>query len=672
MRRLIVHGVVVALLALATACSSASGPQHVAMPSSSTSPLMVPDPTPETVAEVERVEVGRAGATVAALGAEVRVPADAVPAGETVQVVVRHPIGKHAGEIFGPSVEILHRSPLALPLRLSWSISALTAEQRSSLVLTRWDATVRAWQWTPEPVTIVGDTITVEVRQFSILNWIADLGQWVGEHTGARAGEPQCNGRALPSWVKETVDPDQGLSAAAIRVCFEPDRNDVVTVRVVNNRTFTQRLTITDGGQAWAWTWPGVQTYGASAIVYLGARPVFDSPTTFLVPPLTEVTFGIDRPNAPGPAFIKITSYVDFPSVLVDVASYVVDHLHIDFRGNPLAGAFVQALLECGGKEVAGVPSKDGLEAVAQAAVRAVGTCSIEMMRPASTFGARYEALVQQAIRANPVAADTLAKSHRVIHEIAGKFALIQAGQILFYLSDQASNAIVGPLSLAIRGSGRPQDLGAWSATCGDAKTDSNLLYRNLALQDRFSDTSKEFWQFPDWNSATKTAVKPLSRCSAAYLRQLADYLPGSWADKKAAGIVAAEIRALAPAAPAPPAVPPTLPCPGASTFFSAYNRANGPQNVQDYFHIVRGPRCASGWAAAYGTTGVNGSGGEMTRCAWEVLRQSNGQWTYYDLLFQFTQPCDPSHPDSLHQYMPTAKMCRGEVPAAIRSFLGC
>ena len=66
--------------------------------------------------------------------------------------------------------------------------------------------------------------------------------------------------------------------------------------------------------------------------------------------------------------------------------------------------------------------------------------------------------------------------------------------------------------------------------------------YRNLALQDQFTDTSKELWQFDGWESAAGTAVKPLTTCGTDYRGQLAAYLPTSWGDPKAAQVVADQI----------------------------------------------------------------------------------------------------------------------------------
>jgi hypothetical protein len=137
-----------------------------------------------------------------------------------------------------------------------------------------------------------------------------------------------------------------------------------------------------------------------------------------------------------------------------------------------------------------------------------------------------------------------------------------------------------------------------------------------------------------------------------------------------AAKPVTAPPAGLPPAAPPPP--PANLACPGGSTFRTAYNRANGPANTMDYFTVVRGPKCESGWAASYGKTGLNGSGQELTRCGWEVLRERNGAWSHYDFTLQFTQPCNPSRPDTSVLRDGNLKMCKSDVPAAIRNFLGC
>jgi hypothetical protein len=73
------------------------------------------------------------------------------------------------------------------------------------------------------------------------------------------------------------------------------------------------------------------------------------------------------------------------------------------------------------------------------------------------------------------------------------------------------------------------------------------LLYRNLALQDQFTDTRKELRQLPSWATATETAVRPLGKCPTAHQEAVAKDVGASWADKKAAAVVSQAIRALTP-----------------------------------------------------------------------------------------------------------------------------
>jgi hypothetical protein len=73
-------------------------------------------------------------------------------------------------------------------------------------------------------------------------------------------------------------------------------------------------------------------------------------------------------------------------------------------------------------------------------------------------------------------------------------------------------------------------------------------LYKNLALQDRFADTSKDLWQFKDFADAARTAIGPLDKCSQRFRANLASRLPADWADRTAASIVAAGIMRGLPA----------------------------------------------------------------------------------------------------------------------------
>ena len=166
-------------------------------------------------------------------------------------------------------------------------------------------------------------------------------------------------------------------------------------------------------------------------------------------------------------------------------------------------------------------------------------------MRPDSEFGARFEKLVQQQIRKHPgVGAEQWAKGYRLVRE-ASHAKILTVGQVAFYASDQLANSMVGNLSWSIRGRGQPQDLGSFDASCSDLRTDSNALYRNVALRDEFASTSKELWQFPGWSKAVTSAVTAFEGCDSTYLMRLGTQVKGDWADKKAAAVVAAALAHL-------------------------------------------------------------------------------------------------------------------------------
>lgn len=508
--------------------------------------IAVNDPQPRI--DGDGTTVGPDGATVRHGSVEVSVPAGAVPDGEEITVLPVAPLGQRLGEIFGQPAAVEHASPLRAALTLRWHVPELTQRQRDTAVLTRWDPEHEVWRLTGEPLTVDGDTLVAQVREFSFLNWVANLGQAVGELLGKRAGEPRCTGKPLHPWVRQVVDPDEDLAAAAIRVCFEPDRDEIVTARVVNNRTFTQRLRMDRGAEEWAWTWAGKEDFGPAAVPVTAARTVFDSGTSFLVPPLHEIAVGIGRPAGPGQLTITTTAEVDVVTVLLDVTSHVFSGIPIGGLENPLANAFLQAFYECGGKQLLSREFEGDVQAVVRAVVDAVTSCAGEIVRPDSEFGARFEALEQAAIRARGgIPAQVVARADRLVHQLARAYAVLRFFDVTFYLSDQLANALVGPLLFSVRGDGRPQRLGQWRPSCQDVGTDSDRLYRNLALQDTFADKSRELWEFPQWRESAGTAVAPLDACDDSYLHELADHLPGDWADAKAAAIVAERIRALTP-----------------------------------------------------------------------------------------------------------------------------
>ncbi|MET7401939.1 hypothetical protein ABZS66_51500 [Dactylosporangium sp. NPDC005572] len=509
--------------------------------------VAVDDPPPRI--DAGGTAVGPEGGTAAFTGVEVVVPPGA--AAGTVTIASGAALGETRDERFGVPVEVRHDQPLAKPLTVRWDVAGLTPLQRATLVLGRWQD--ETWKRLAVTTTLDGDRLSAEVAEFSIVTWIAnrgdDVSQWWGKAAGTRVDAPKCSGKPLHGWVRQVVDPDEDTPAAAVRVCFEPDRDEIVTARVANNRAFAQRLTMTGADEEWAWTWPGEERHDPSGIVYGVAHTVFDTGTSFLLPPLHETAVGIGRPAQPGQPTITATAKVDLVSVGVDIAAYLFGHFSVGGLESEVANAFVQALFECGGKQWLGKEFAKDLRAVADT----VGGCAGQIVDPDSEFGARFEALEQQLIAKHPgTTAKALARTDRIVHQVAKGFAVLNLFDVAFYLSDQLAETMVGPLGLSVRGDGKPQQLGVWKPTCTDTEVDSNRIYRNLALQDTFADKSKELWQFEQWQPAARQAVVPLDACPDAYLLKLAEYLPGDWGDPKAARVVANEIRVLGGAAPLP------------------------------------------------------------------------------------------------------------------------
>ena len=456
-------------------------------------------------------------------------------------------LGTVDGEVFGRPVSVEVTEPLELPLELRWEIAEVTEQQRASIVPLRWDEDLEVWAIDESEDTqlrIEGDELVLVASEFSwrSWSWAADFGQLVGERTGSRRSGPSCDGE-LPSWVTNVVDPGAGTSAAAIQVCFEPDGDDTITVRVVNNRPFTQRLEMTEGDQQWAWTWTGAESYDVSAAVNVAAREVFETDTAFLLPPLSETAVGINRPEGGGSHFISATAIADHNTFLVDGIDYLLGLVTPGGFESELLNEFVGLVYECGGSAAL---SGTDFSRVSTAIVDVMASCVNEVMTSSSGYGARFDAArIDAMAAASPERQAQLVKMNRSLHQLARAAHLLKAGELAFYFTDQLQNAYIGHLALSISATGRAGELGDWTAACDDLAADSNRLFRNLTLRDPFYDTSRELWQFDELEPAAVQAVQPLQDCNNEYLAELVALLPDDWADRRAADMVALEVRAL-------------------------------------------------------------------------------------------------------------------------------
>jgi hypothetical protein len=570
---------------------------------------------PQPVAVGEPTLVGTEGAVVDLGEAVVTVPAGAVPTGQSITVWEAELRGGLPldGEQFGPPVIIeLDSVSLVSPIEVRWSLEQVEEPLRRTVLPVRWDRARGAWATDTAAVTAAdGDgphDTTVEVRDdqlvlsttsFSARTWFVRVGQTALEIIGTRVDAPACDDGPLPAWVRGVVRPDADLTAAPLRTCTEPDTDDAVTLRVAGNRTFSQRLHHAEGGQEYAWRWPGVEPPGDlhTALYRLAHEKLFAGDDELLVPPRATVAVGVGRPTSGANVFVRLEGEVSGVTILTDIVIYAVERLSIaGFDDDRFLGQAITALYECGGSQLlaAGVTAGE-LDATVARVLDVLATCSTELMRPESAFGRALE---------NAVSARQMSwEVHRSIHSLHRYVAGLRAAEIAFYTGDVGTHlAAELDASVGFRLVGRPGELGSWQPTCTDPAADSTRLYRNIALQDVFLDASRELWEFDEWRPAARKAVEPLSVCEGSQLLRLADLLPEDWGDPRAARVVAEEVRGLLMDVQALVDVPPR---PGCETFHLSFVREGELDSPSAMVLVGRDPSAGTGQAHPSVTEGV-------------------------------------------------------------------
>lgn len=538
-------GVVIALSLVAVACGGSIGSEDRAPAATREWWTSEPELAPHEFAVLATEDVASSGGEVSGAGVEISVPNGALD--ETATVSVREALGPFGHEIGGPIVGINHRRDLALPVTVRWDVSGLNADQRASLLVVRWHAGERRWVPDDVEATVEGDVAEVELLQWSFWSWIANTGQVGQELVGRRAAAPRCVNSQLHDWVAGVVDPDEDAAAAAMRVCFENDRDKIVTMRVVNNRTFSQFVDV-DGSDGWEWVWTGEDELSAVQAVRAGAAAVFNDDDRVFVPPLHEIAVGIDRPRGAGSHFIEFRNRSNVETILTDVVMLAMSKLEVPGPGVEQVGVLVEATLECAVAELLTIGSEVKLDEVARAITNAVTSCGGKINDPNSDVGLAFRTKLSQRIakfESVDDAADAMAQD-RLLRSASRVLRALVVVEVITYLGDIAAEELVGDLRWSLRGSGRSAALGEWKPSCGDLSTDSNRLYRNLALQDEFADASIELHDFPQWPRAARTGVRPLVACDAEYLVELAKEVRLGWGDAEAARIVADELARVA------------------------------------------------------------------------------------------------------------------------------
>jgi hypothetical protein len=512
------------------------------------------DPTPQGFSKAHAVGEGQQ--VMRNDWVSVTWPAGALPKGAKAAVSLGSPLGGTDGpfarERWGAPVKVDHSTALMRPLTLTWDVSRLSSAEQATIIMVRWDEGHQVWAVTDEPRTLQAGKLTASVSHFSVLDWVSNgsaaLGQTFGQWTGKRAEAPKCSNAKLPSWVKSVNRPDEGLSATAIRTCVEPDsKPGVITVRVVNNRSYSQRFTLAAGGQQWGWVWNGEEDFSPLGTAWNVAHLALDSRTRVIMPPTRAMAFGISRPDQPGDVTFTMQAKSDTVTIFADLVGMTIDNMGVGGFDNPVTNATTQALFECGGRELLKARPKDARDAAsfayqaARSCVAAiVGQGSSELSQAVVTS---FEASLRKEVAKGGDSAVRAIKAGRLVHEISSRLWVLNFFDVVEYVSNQFADAWVGPTTMTVHVSGTPEALGSWQPTCSNVAKDSNSLYQDVALQDQFTDKGKELWQFSGWADAASEAVKPLAKCSSAYRELVANDVVSSWSDKKAASVVAGKIR---------------------------------------------------------------------------------------------------------------------------------
>lgn len=542
--------VAVGAISLLAACTGSPSPSATSSIGSGSSAQLslAGDPVPQMHPPVE---LGPQGGRVEHAGVVVEVLPGAVPDGAHFRVSSADPIGKvtrgAVSENFGPPVQVEHPTEIGKPIHLEWDVSGLTAEQRSSLVLVRWDPELGVWNSATERVVLNGLVLSVDVTKFSIVDWVSDgaasISQTVGQWSGKRSEAPSCSGSPLPAWVTNTVRPDADQPAMPIRTCTEPDKNGVLTVRVANNRPYTQALDLVQG-RRYAWTWAGEQDLTVAGIIRDTVNGLMSDEKSLIIAPTRAAAVGLARPQEPGTARLTIRARTTVATVAEDILVYLLANVvGLDSVGgfdSEAINHFAQTIYDCGGKQVLKSREVVGADAF-QKILETVKSCA-----ESDTVAAAIEQVARAQIAKGGRVAQSAIQTNRLLKEVLGKLGLyLTVVDFASYTAEMSSSAAIGDVEINVFGTGTPQALGTWKASCVNVATDSASLYKNLALQDAFSNKGKELWQFPTWKASSVKAVKPLAACSPAHIESVAGDVEDTWADKKASAIVAASIRAL-------------------------------------------------------------------------------------------------------------------------------
>ena len=317
--------------------------------------------------------------------------------------------------------------------------------------------------------------------------------QTLQELIGRRVDAPSCDEGPLPDWVVEAIEPVVGRfessTSASVRLCYMRGDGDTVTMRVANNRTYSQFIYMSGIEAEVMSSLRGPQISAAWATHWI-AHKVYSNYEKIFVPKLREVEVVIPRPWTPGthtigfktadlgasstPQLIELAEPLIGPLIeldpelrddsvrvlVVDVIAFILEKLNIKRIDNPQLQLFLELLLECGVEQLRSIFLHNSTRELLQAIGNGIKSCSNEVLQPDSQVGKK----IRNYVFGNPAKADEELKKllkNRNVWRIAKAVKWLAIAEAIAYSLDRVYDIFSGPLNWSIRGTGPSNPLGA-------------------------------------------------------------------------------------------------------------------------------------------------------------------------------------------------------------------
>ena len=349
---------------------------------------------------------------------------------------------------------------------------------------------------------------------------LADLSQSAQQFFGRRVAAPRCSDDPLPDWVKDTLD--TGISAAAVRVCYERRDGQSIRMLVANNRTFTQIIR-TDADEGWTPA-PLLKTPEISVefIVQTIAHKLLSNDERLFLPGLKQSHVVIERPSSGDPLqHIQFRNTHDPLTYLFDIVILALSYLPDERLPDRLQLVF-EVFLECGVKQLGSYSTSYDLDDIGRATVNTMKSCAQNIIDPKSELGKEVRTRIALASNMSEQEVTDYFKNDRNIGYFSQALKALKVAEGIGVLIDVGAELLVGTMRWGVLVRGRPASLGDWDPTCSDVAVDSNRLFKNLVFQDVFGGRL-EVHEFDAWEPSSARAVSPLSACDVGHRSAVAE-----------------------------------------------------------------------------------------------------------------------------------------------------